>query len=266
MSALRRLFCFGLGYSAMALAERLLAEGWRVAETCRSADKAQALAARDIEPFLFDRNRPLDDAPAALAGTTHLLSSVPPGETGDAVLTHHGDAFANLEWVGYLSTTGVYGDRGGGIVDEDAPLEPTSARARQRIRAEAAWLELWRTRGLPVHVFRLAGIYGPGRSALDTVRAGTAKRIDLPGHMFSRINVSDVATVLRASIEHPNPGRIYNVADDEPAPSEAVIAYACELLGVPVPPLVPLEQAGLSPLALSFYRDNKRVRDRKSVV
>ncbi len=165
--------------------------------------------------------------------------------------------------MGYLSTTGVYGDRDGGWVDEEAPLEPTGARGRKRVAAEAAWLALRRDHGVPVHLFRLAGIYGPGRNALATVQAGRAKRIDKPGQVFSRIHVDDIATVLEASMARPNPGRAYNVCDDEPAPPAEVIAHACDLLGVAPPPLVPFEQAELSAMARSFYRDNKRVSNRR---
>ncbi len=262
-----RLFCFGLGYSALALARRLLAEGWSAAGTTRSHDKARRLSAEGIEVFLFDRGRQLEDPASALAGVTHLLASVPPGPevepgTGDPVLGHHRADIAALEsltWLGYLSTTGVYGDRDGGWVDEDSELTPTGERGRRRVAAEAAWLELWERDGLPVHLFRLAGIYGPGRSALDTVRAGTAKRIDKPGQVFSRIHVADIASVLRASIARPSPGAAYNLSDDEAAPPQEVIAHACELLGREPPPLVPFQEAQLSDMARSFYRDNKRV-------
>jgi nucleoside-diphosphate-sugar epimerase len=256
-----RLFCFGLGFSALALAERLMGAGWRIAGTCRGADKARALAARGIDAFRFDRDRPLGDAAAALAGATHLLSSVPPDEWGDPVLDRHGPdiAASRLAWIGYFSTTGVYGDHAGGTVDENAALTPSGSRGRRRVAAEAAWLELWHRHGLPVHLFRLAGIYGPGRSALDTVRRGQARRIVKPGQVFSRIHVDDIATVLAASIARPNPGAAYNVCDDDPAPPQDVIAYACELLDAPMPPEIPFEQAELSPMARSFYADNKRV-------
>ena len=262
MAPRRRLFCFGLGYSAMHFAERLRAEGWTVAGTCRSAEKAARLASRGIDPFRFDRGRPLDDPRTALAGATHLASSVPPDEAGDPVLHHHGADLARLEglvWIAYLSTTGVYGDRGGGIVDEDSPLEPTSARAGRRVEAEARWLALWRQHGLPVHIFRLAGIYGPGRSAIDQLRAGTARRVVKPGHVFSRIHVEDIAGALYASLTRPRPGAVYNLCDDNPAPGEEVVAHAAALLGMAPPPLVPIEAARLSPMAESFYRDNKRV-------
>ncbi|MSP88535.1 MAG: SDR family oxidoreductase [Alphaproteobacteria bacterium] len=255
-----RLFCFGLGFSALALIRRLRLRGWRIAGTCRRADKARALATEGKEVFLFDRDQPLDGG--ALAGTTHLLSSVPPDDAGDPVIDQHGDdigALTGVSWVGYLSTTGVYGDRGGATVDETAALTPSGGRGRRRVLAEAAWLDLQKRHGLPVHLFRLAGIYGPGRNALDTVRRGEARRVVKPGQVFSRIHVDDIATVLEASIDRPNPGTAYNVADDESAPPQDVIAHACTLLGMPVPPETPFTRADLSPMARSFYADNKRV-------
>jgi nucleoside-diphosphate-sugar epimerase len=261
-----RLFCFGLGYTARVLALRLLARGWQVAGTTRGEDEAAVPARSGVEVFPFDRARPLADPGAALAGATHLLSSVPPDETGDPVVDCHGAdiaALGGLAWAGYLSTTGVYGDRGGGWVDEGSALEPTGERGRRRVAAEAAWLALQGDHGVPVHLFRLAGIYGPGRSALDTVRSGRAKRIDKPGQVFSRIHVDDIAGVLEASMARPHPGRAYNLCDDDPAPPAEVIAYACGLLGVAPPPLVPFEEAELSPMARSFYRDNKRVSNRR---
>ncbi|MDJ0934068.1 MAG: SDR family oxidoreductase [Kiloniellales bacterium] len=257
-----RLFCFGYGFSASVLAAGLSAKGWAVAGTTRSPDKLARLADEGIEAFFFDRDRPLENPAAALAGTTHLLISAPPDSRGDPVLDQHAaDILAcdGIEWLGYLSTTGVYGDRGGDWVDEDSALEPTGPRGARRLAAERGWLALWRDHGLPVHLFRLAGIYGPGRNALETVRRGRAQRIDKPGQVFSRIHVEDIARVLEASLGAPNPGRAYNLCDDDPAPPEAVIAHACELLGVDPPPLVPFGAAELSDMARSFYRDNKRV-------
>jgi nucleoside-diphosphate-sugar epimerase len=261
-----RLFVFGLGYSAQVFARRLRARGWRVAGTTRSPEAATAFRAEGVEAFLFDRERPLTDPAAALAGTTHLLAGVPPDQVGDPALDRHGPEIAactGLAWAGYLSTTGVYGNRDGGWVDEDSALEPTSTRSEHRVAAERAWLELQRTRGLPLHIFRLAGIYGPGRSALDQVRAGTARRIHKPGQVFSRIHVDDIATVLEASIARPHPGRAYNLCDDNPAPPAEVVAQACALVGLAPPPLVPFDAAGLSAMARSFYRDNKRVSNRR---
>ena len=257
-----RLFCFGLGYSAGALARALSGAGWSIAGTSREGGIGPAGS-----PLLrFTRGAPLADFRAALAGTTHLLVSVPPDAAGDPVLAEHESDIARLSglaWLGYLSTTGVYGDRAGGWVDEDSPLAPAGERGARRVAAEQGWLDLHRRFGLPVHVFRLAGIYGPGRSALDTVRGGRAQRIDKPGQVFSRIHVADIVQVLRASMAKPAPGRVYNLCDDDPAAPEAVIAYACHLLGVPAPPLVPFAEAELSPMARSFYAESKRVANRR---
>jgi nucleoside-diphosphate-sugar epimerase len=259
-----RLFCFGLGYTALVLARRLQARGWQIAGTCQSKEKRAALAAEGIAAHLFDDGHPLVDAEAALAGTTHLLASVPPGER-DPVLAAHGDDIArlDLDWIGYLSTTGVYGDRAGGWVDESSELRPAGERGRRRVTAEAEWLALWRARDKPVHLFRLAGIYGPGRSALDQVRAGTARRIVKPGQVFSRIHVEDIATVLEASMARPNPGAAYNVCDDDPAPPQDVVVEACRLLGVAPPPEIPFENATLSPMGRSFFEESKRVANRR---
>jgi nucleoside-diphosphate-sugar epimerase len=260
-----RLFCFGLGYAAGFLARALAAEGWRVAGTSRDAASCQRLAGDGFVMHLLAPGRPLAEPAAALGGATHILVSVPPEASGDPVLAAHGAdlaALGGVRWLGYLSTTGVYGDRGGAWVDETAALTPSGERGRHRVAAETQWLSLHRDHGLPVHVFRLAGIYGPGRSALDTVRQGRAQRIDKPGQVFSRIHVADIVEVLRASMARPRPGAVYNVCDDDPAAPEAVIAHACELLGVPPPPLVPFPAAQLSPMARSFYDDNKRVSNR----
>lgn len=239
-----KLLVFGLGYTARALVRRLGSE-WAVAGTSRTGDAGS---------LRFDRGHKL---PAAVFdGVTHILASIPPDEVGDPALELHGAdiaALKGLEWLGYLSTTGVYGTRDGGWVDEGSELRPSSARAGRRAAAEQEW------RKLGAHVFRLAGIYGPGRSVFDTLRAGSAKRIDAGGQVFSRIHVDDIAAVLLASIARPRPGAVYNVCDDEPAAQEAVVAYAAKLLGLAPPPLVPLAQAELSPMARSFWADNKRV-------
>ena len=258
-----KLFIFGLGFSAQALV-RLLPPEWRIAGTCREEARRAEFAARGIDAFVFDGERPLADPERAFAGTTHLLSSVPAEEAGDPVLALHAGDIAKLKrlnWAGYLSTTGVYGDRAGGWVDETSELRPSGERGRRRVAAEAGWLSLWRDHGLPVHVFRLAGIYGPGRSAFDSLRSGRAQRIDKPGQVFSRIHVDDIAAVLWASMRRPNPGAIYNVCDDDPAPPAEVIEHAARLLNVTPPPLVPFAEAKLSDMARSFYADNKRVRN-----
>jgi nucleoside-diphosphate-sugar epimerase len=260
-----RLFCFGLGYSASHLAHRLLERGWQVAGTVRSPEKADQLQAQGIEAQLFDRDRPLADPAGALAGTTHLLVSVPPDGlgAGDAALDHHAGDIAQmagqLQWAGYLSTTGVYGNRDGGWVDETAELRPTSDRSARRVKAETAWRRLHDDAGVPMHTFRLAGIYGPGRGPFRAIREGQAKRIDLPEQKFGRIHVDDICQVLEASIARPDPGAVYNVSDDEPAAPADVTAFACQLLGVDPPPLVPWAEAEMSAMALTFWQDNKRV-------
>jgi nucleoside-diphosphate-sugar epimerase len=257
-----RLFCFGLGYTAEHLAARLAAEGITVAGTTRNPEKRARLQAQGIETHLFSRERPLADAAAALAGTTHLLTSIAPDEAGDAVLDAHATdlaALPGLVWAGYLGTTAVYGDRGGGWAHEDDPPTPSLARARRRVEAERLWL----VSGLPVHIFRLAGIYGPGRNALEALRSGRARRVVKPGQVFSRIHVDDIVRVLTASMARPRPGAIYNVADDLPAPPQDVVTCAAELLGIEPPPQQPFEDAELSPMARSFYSDNRRVRNER---
>lgn len=261
----RKLFCFGLGYSAAALSRRLDAAGWAVGGTRRDAGRCAALRVLGFDAAVFDGESPMDPA-GALAGATHVLVSVPPSAAGDPALRLHGDALAAsgaVRWLGYLSTTGVYGDHGGAWVDETSELRARSARARRRAAAERAWLGWGRSRRVPVHVFRLAGIYGPGRSALDQVRSGTARRVVREGQLFSRIHVEDLATVLEASMARPDGGAVYNVCDDEPAASADVVAYAASLLGVEAPPEVPFDRAEMSPMARSFWADSRRVRNRR---
>lgn len=270
-----RLFCFGLGYTALALIDALSADGagagaWRVAGTCRDRDDAAALRDRGIEVFVFDGAKAMEDGPQTLEGATHILVSIPPTPEGDVVLRHHlrgiaalASAEPRLRWLGYLSTTAVYGDRGGGWVDETSALSPSGARGLLRMDAEARWLDLWRRHRVPVHIFRLAGIYGPGRSALDVARTGGAARIRKPGQVFSRIHVADIANVLMASMARPNGGAVYNVSDDTPAPADEVLAFASELLGMAPPPIVAFAEAELSEMARSFYADNKRVGNQR---
>ncbi|MDA0675061.1 MAG: SDR family oxidoreductase [Proteobacteria bacterium] len=257
-----RLFCFGMGFSAKRLARHAFLDSWAVAGTARTSDSLAAIEAAGARAFPFERGRPLPTD--ALAGTTHLLVSIPPDSEGDPVLgVHRADiaALPGLAWIGYLSSTGVYGHANGKAVDENAPLRPSSEHARRRVPAEQEWLSFGSAHNLPVHVFRLSGIYGSGRSALDKLRNGTAQRIDRPGHLFSRIHAEDIARVLKASIAKPNPGAIYNVADDEPAPPADVIAYAAQIMGLEPPPLVPFDEAAakISPMALSFWNDNRLV-------
>jgi nucleoside-diphosphate-sugar epimerase len=250
---MKMMLILGLGYSAQVLAGRLVAQGWQVTGTTRNAGRAAELAAMGITPILLPA-----DLSGALRDASHILISAAPDAGGDPFL-QSGFDWPGLrpEWVGYLSTTAVYGDHGGAWVDEDSPLNPATPRASQRILAESQWLAT----GLPVHVFRLAGIYGPGRGPFEKVRDGTARRIIKPGQVFSRIHVEDIATVLQASIAQPNPGRAYNLCDDEPADPAEIIGEAARLLDLPPPPAVPFEQAQLSPMARSFYMDNKRVRN-----
>ena len=254
------LLSIGHGYSAQALARSLHSQGgWRIIATTRSAEKAARLQAdRGVEALVW----PGDDLAQALSQATHVLSSVGPDADGDPVLRDLAPALAaqapRLAWVGYLSTTGVYGDHAGEWVDEDTPLTPSTQRGRWRRDAEARWQDI---PGLPLHIFRLAGIYGPGRGPFSKVRAGTARRIIKPGQVFSRIHVEDIAQSLAASIERPRPGGIYNLCDDDPAPPQDVIAYAADLLGVDIPEAVPFEDAELSTMARSFYAESKRVRN-----
>jgi len=250
-----RLFIFGLGYSALAIAGNVMREGWAVGGTTRSPESASRLKALGIAPVLFDGSAPID--PASLAGTTHMLASIP-ADPDDPALRHHAKDIAaidGLEWVGYLSTTSVYGVTDGSTVDEDYPCTPSSARGQRRLAAERAWQAL----PLPGHVFRLSGIYGPGRSVFDTVRAGKAQRVIKPGQAFNRIHLEDIATVVCASMAKPTPGRIYNLADDLPVPSADLVTYACKLLSVEPPPEIPFDEAVLSPMAREFWADNKRI-------
>ena len=260
-----RLFAFGYGYTAAAFAGRLRAEGWSVCASARRPQDADRLVAAGVEPVpLGDRDR----LEAALAGTRALLISAPPTEAGCPALTALAPAIAGAgafpDWTGYLSTTGVYGDRRGGWVFETGRLAAQSVEGARRVRAERDWLEMGRGLGLTVTVFRLPGIYGPGRSAFDRLRAGRAQRIASPGQVFSRIHVDDLAAGLDASIRRPRPGGIYNLCDDVPCPNSEVIAYAAELLGLPVPPEIALDDARLSPAAQRFYAESKRVSNARA--
>ena len=256
-----RLFAFGLGLSAEALATRIASEGWEIAGTSRDAANIERLGSKGYGVVRF-AGEMTDNLSHTLTGSTHLLHSIPPNQDGDPVLRAGTDAIAalrTLEWIGYLSTVGVYGDQEGAWVDEETPVAPNSDRTRARVAAEQAWLEFGDDTGVPVQIFRLAGIYSPGRSAFDKLRKGTARRIVKPGQVFSRIHVDDIVSVLEASIAQPRAGAIYNVADDEPAPPDEVIAYAARLLGVQPPPEVPFEEAELSPMARSFYEGTRRI-------
>ena len=251
------LLSLGHGYSARALARRLVPQGWTVIGTTRNPAKAEAFRAEGVEPLIW----PGDLAPA-LDRATHILCSAAPDATGDPFLRAVPDiAQSKAVWVGYLSTTGVYGDHEGGWVDEATPLTPQSDRGRQRVLAEGQW----QATGLPVHIFRLAGIYGPGRGPFEKVRDGTARRIIKPGQIFSRIHVDDIAQVLEASIRKPNPRAAYNVCDNNPCPPQEVIGYAARLLGMPEPPAVPFDEVAptMTPMALGFYSESKKVRNHR---
>ena len=255
---MKTLLSFGHGFSSRALAKLLVPKGWRVIGTTRSEEKFAQFRAEGVEAVLF----PGSDVTAILSDATHVLLSAGPTEDGDPVLSVLRQDFmakaSDLEWAGYLSTTGVYGDHQGAWVDEDTPLTPSTRRGQWRKEAEEAWQTI---PDLPLHIFRLAGIYGPGRGPFSKVRRQTARRIIKDGQVFSRIHVDDIAQVLLASIDAPNPGRIYNLCDDDPAPPQDVISYAADLLGVPHPPAVAFEEADMSPMARSFYAESKRVRN-----
>lgn len=263
----KSLFCFGYGYSCEYLSRALKAAGgWDIAGTTRDPEKRRALRDQDIKAFLFSNDIPLADPLYMMRDATHILISTPPSDHGDPSFLFHGEDILKLpkvEWVGYLSTTGSYGDRGGEWVDETARARPTTQRGSRRLKAEEQWLSLFETHNIPVHIFRLAGIYGPGRSALDSVRSGVARRIDKPGHAFSRIHIDDIVQILMASMHNIRPGEIYNVCDDEPAPSHEVIDYACQLLGIESPPLQPFDKVDMAPITRSFYTDNKRIKNDK---
>jgi dTDP-D-glucose 4,6-dehydratase len=257
-----RLFCFGLGFSAQTLAPRLADKGWKIAGTARDAANIDRLAAKGYEVARFAGEPGNREVPKLLRGTTHLLHSIPPGLSGDPVLAHYRKEIGGLrflKWVGYLSTVGVYGDQKGRWVDESTEPKPNSERTEARVEAEQAWLRFGEETGVPVHIFRLAGIYGPGRNVFDKLRAGTARRIRKDGQVFSRIHVEDIASVLEASIARPAAGAIYNVADDEPAAPDEVVAYAADLIGIPPPPEVAFAEADLTPMARSFYEGSRRI-------
>ena len=250
------LLSFGHGYSAQALSRLLIPRGWRVIGTTRNTEQVDKIKKSGAEPTIWPGSLPSFD------GVTHMLISTSPTSAGDPVLAALGDEIVaragQLEWVGYLSTTAVYGDHDGGWVDETTPPEPAAERGRWRVMAEEQWSAI---PGLPLHIFRLAGIYGPGRGPFSKLRKGGLRRIIKPEQVFSRIHVDDIAQVLAASMARPNPGAIYNVCDDEPVPPQDVIGYAAELQGLPLPPAVPFDEADMTPMARSFYMENKRVHN-----
>ena len=259
-----KFFAFGLGYSASSVARSLAARGAMISGTVRSPDKADALSAAGYRMHVFEGVRDSGVA-AALSESDAVLVSVPPTAVHDPVLAAYRNDLLEaprLRWIGYLSTIGVYGDQAGGWVDETTPPDPNSARSRRRIEAERAWLDLGADSRVPVQIFRLAGIYGPGRNQLAQLAQGSARRIVKPGQVFNRIHVDDIAQVIEASLARPRAGAIYNVADDEPSPPQDVVAFAAALCGVAPPPEIPFDQAQLSDMSRSFFGDNRRVQNR----
>ena len=254
----KTLLSFGHGYSARALSRILLPQDWRIIGTTRDESKAVQLMNDGIEPRIW----PGADMIPALNSATHLLISAPPDDAGDPVLAALYDEIiaraGQFEWVGYLSTTGVYGDHNGDWVDETTPLTPATQRGIARVEAEAAWTAI---PNIQLHIFRLAGIYGPGRGPFAKVRAGTARQIIKDNQVFSRTHVADIARVLAASIKNPNPGAAYNVCDNNPAPPQDVIGYAADLLGLKLPPAEDFATAKMTPMARSFYAESKKVRN-----
>lgn len=260
-----RLFCFGLGYSAEALTRRLRPLGWQIGGTARTHEGTERIAALGVDAFHFDGTAPGAGIPDALAKSTHVLLSAAPDADGDPVLRHHAADIAGapqIGWIGYLSTIGVYGDSGGAWVDETDTPHPGSERTRRRVVAENDWRAFGVEHGIPTQVFRLGGIYGPGRSAVEDLAAGTARRIIKPGQVFNRIHVDDIANVLHAAMDGRRGSHdLYNVVDDEPGPPQDVVAYAANLMGLAPPPEIPFEQAPLSPMGRSFYSETRRVRN-----
>ena len=260
-----RLFVYGLGYVGEAFAGALRARGWSVAATARGADRVAALRARGVEAVEAGDTAALT---AALADVTAVLVTAPP--TGDGcpglrdLIPALAAANAFPDWIGYLSTTGVYGDFEGRWVFESSPLRAQSVEGARRVGAERDWGQVGSGMGLTVAIFRLPGIYGPGRSALDRLRAGEGRRIVKPGQVFSRIHLDDIVSGLLASLDHPRAGGIYNLCDDEPAPPQDVMEHAARLLGVAVPPDLPFNEMGMSPATRRFYAENKRVSNARA--
>jgi nucleoside-diphosphate-sugar epimerase len=252
----KRMVVAGLGYAGTAIAAEAAAQGFVVAGTARDPSRARPPAGVKVVAFAA--------AGEAIRGATHLVVTAAPEEGGDPVLAAHAAAIAaapDLAWIGYLSTTGVYGDRGGAVVTEEDPPAPAQPRSIRRLAAEEAWRAAAAARGAALDLFRVGGIYGPGRSALEELREGTARRVLKPCHAFSRIHRDDIALAVVAGARRPDGQRVLHLVDDEPAPSADVVAEAARLLGVEPPPLIPFEaaRAGMSPMALSFWSENRRV-------
>ena len=256
-----KLLCFGLGYTAEHLIDHLGKDLEGIVGTSRTPEKRSLKTSGDSKIVQLESIQPRD-----LEQATHILISIPPADTGDIVAELFGELLKqcnNLQWLGYLSTTGVYGDHQGGWVDEDTPTSPSAERSKRRALAEQHWLGLHKQHHVPTHIFRLAGIYGPGRSVLDKIKTDKVSLTDKLGHVFSRIHVEDIAGILAASMKAPAPGEIYNVCDDHPCGSIETQEYAAKLLGTTLPPALPYAQAELSAMQKEFYADNRRVRNNK---
>lgn len=262
----KHVFFFGFGYVAAFVAMKLETLGCKISGTTTNKEKKEFMEARGYNSYLFSRNRMIPDILSVMSDVTHIVLAIPPDGEGDLVFDMYANDLAyikNLQWIGYLSATSIYGDHEGAWVNEDTVPSPTSRRGSLRLKAEEDWKSYYSSDNLPLHIFRLAGIYGPGRSALDSVLSGVAKRIDKPGHVFNRIHIDDIVQTLVASMMQPNPFSIYNLSDDDPAPSHELIQYTCNLLGLETPPLVPFTQTDIAPIMRSFYKDNKRLRNDK---
>ncbi len=262
------IFFFGMGYSSRATARALHQLGdpeTPIAGTTRSAEGAEAFADTAYRIHVFDGEVPGPTLGEDLRAATHVILSIPPDERGDAALNLHRadlDAAPNLKWIGYFSTVGVYGDFGGEWIDETAPTRPINVRSKQRVAAEEAWRVYAEQRGVPLFIERLAGIYGPGRSAFDTLREGTARRSVTPGLGFTRIHVGDIGRIT-ALAALANLAGTYNLTDTEPAPPQDLVTYAAAKMGIAPPPEVPFETAPMTEMARSFYSDNKRVSSKR---
>jgi len=248
-----KLFCFGLGYVAHHLVNALSSSSWQYSGTNRSSGE-----------LIFTGLSPMKNAATHLEEVTHLLISISPNDTGqDPVFLHHKEFIKNmpnLKWIGYLSATSVYGNHNGGWVDENTEPTPSNCRGKNRLVAESKWRSL----NLPVHIFRLGGIYGPARNQIAAVQNNLTKKIIKPNHTFSRIHVDDIVGALLKSIENPNPGAIYNIVDDHPTSAAEVLDYICHIMEKPIIAGTPIDDANVSATLKSFYSDNKRVSNRQT--
>lgn len=260
-----KLFCFGLGYSALACARLVRFHKGEVAGTVRGAAKADALTGDGIDTVVFDGTQPGDRVAAALAGSDAVLVSIAPDNDGDPTLAHHGADIvaARPKVVIYLSTVGVYGNHDGAWVDEETAINPTSARSIARAKAESEWIAFGAREGIDVMIYRLSGIYGPGRSPVEKLKTGRSRRIIKPGQVFNRIHVADIVRAVHAGMTRPRSG-IFNITDNEPAPPQDVIEFAAHLMGIDAPPAVDFANAEMSPMGRSFYSENKRVASAKA--